>query len=153
MMEDLVNKQGLIWLVARLADVVKTSINKLKETIDEKVSWTPNNEEGKGRQIVMDNHGMIVGLPNTGEQENKAPDKGAANLVMLSKWNVSDFGSTKYPINLNGSKERPTYNDTKEIALVEDLNDLVDEEALEELKQRIIKLEQIIEDFKWKFID
>ena len=50
-------------------------------------------------------------------------DNQAYNLVMVNKWDVADFGSRGLPINLNGSKERPTYNDDKEIALVEDLPD------------------------------
>ena len=48
-------------------------------------------------------------------------DNQSYNLVMVNKWDVADFGSRGLPINLNGSKERPTYNDDKEIALVEDL--------------------------------
>ena len=48
-------------------------------------------------------------------------DNQAYNLVMVNKWDVADFGSRGLPINLNGNKERPTYNDDKEIALVDDL--------------------------------
>ena len=48
-------------------------------------------------------------------------DNEAYNLVMVNKWDVADFGSRGLPINLNGSKERPTYNDDKEIALSDDL--------------------------------
>ena len=51
-------------------------------------------------------------------------DNQSYNLVMVNKWDVADFGSRGLPINLNGSKERPTYNDDKEIALVEDLPDI-----------------------------
>ena len=51
-------------------------------------------------------------------------DNQSYNLVMVNKWDVADFGSRGLPINLNGSKERPTYNDDKEIALVEDLPDV-----------------------------
>lgn len=41
---------------------------------------------------------------------------------MVSKWNKVDLGSTSLDINLNGKSNRPTYNDTKEIALVEDVS-------------------------------
>lgn len=84
--------------------------------LDGKVSWQLGNTT-----IVLPNHGQVVGEPNTQELEGKAPENGNASLLMLSKWNVIDLGSVKYPINLNGSKLRPTYNDTKELALLEDL--------------------------------
>lgn len=51
-------------------------------------------------------------------------DNQSYNLVMVNKWDVADFGSRGLPINLNGSKERPTYNDDKELALKEDLPDI-----------------------------
>lgn len=57
-----------------------------------------------------------------GDMEHSADKKGeGVNLVMLSKWDVADFGSTKVPINFNGSKERPTYNDDNEMALLSDV--------------------------------
>ena len=40
---------------------------------------------------------------------------------MLSKWDKADFGAPGVELNLNGSADRPTYNDTKEIALTEDI--------------------------------
>ena len=52
-------------------------------------------------------------------------DNQSYNLVMVNKWDVADFGSRGLPINLNGSKARPTYNDDKELALKEDIPDLM----------------------------
>ena len=52
-------------------------------------------------------------------------DNQSYNLVMVNKWDVADFGSRGLPINLNGSKARPTYNDDKELALLEDIPDLM----------------------------
>ena len=40
---------------------------------------------------------------------------------MLSKLDKADFGAPGVELNLNGSADRPTYNDTKEIALTEDI--------------------------------
>lgn len=40
---------------------------------------------------------------------------------MLSKWDKADFGAPGVELNLKGSADRPTYNDTKEIALTEDI--------------------------------
>lgn len=46
----------------------------------------------------------------------------AVVLVQMSKYNVQEYGSPTYPINLQGSKKRPTYNDDEQIALMSDLN-------------------------------
>lgn len=56
-------------------------------------------------------------------------DKQSYNLVMVNKWDVADFGSRGLPINLNGSKARPTYNDDKELALKEDVDNLIKSEG------------------------
>ena len=45
---------------------------------------------------------------------------------MISKWDKVDLGTTSHEINLNGSAERPTYNDEKEIALIDDVKNKVD---------------------------
>lgn len=68
------------------------------------------------KAITLENHDLILG---------KKTDGGAVNLAMVSKWDKADYGSTQLPINLNGSETRPTYNDNKEIALVDDLSDTV----------------------------
>lgn len=43
------------------------------------------------------------------------------NIAMVSKWDKVDLGAAGLPINLNGNAARPTYNDDKEIALLEDI--------------------------------
>lgn len=71
-------------------------------------------EENPGRKaITLENHDTILG---------KGTDGSAHNLVMLSKWDKADFGSGSVEINLNGSAERPTYNDDEEIALMKDID-------------------------------
>lgn len=84
--------------------------NQQQEQIDNKVDWINNKQD-----IVLPNHGHILGISTTGAHYN---------LVMLSRWNIADFGTIKYPINLNGSEIRPTYNDTFSIALLDDVNDV-----------------------------
>ena len=64
------------------------------------------------KTIELSNHDTVSGLMTNGT---------GVNIAMVSKWDIADFGSTQLPINLNGSKERPTYNDTKDIALLEDV--------------------------------
>ena len=70
--------------------------------------------ENPGRKaIILENHDIILG---------KTTDGSANALIMMSKWNKVDVGTAQNEINLNGSALRPTYNDTKEIALLEDIN-------------------------------
>lgn len=70
-------------------------------------------EFGEGRKTIqLSNYDNISGIDTKGEGHN---------LVMLSKWDKADFGAPRVELNLNGSADRPTYNDTKEIALTEDI--------------------------------
>lgn len=70
-------------------------------------------ELGEGRKTIqLSNYDNISGIDTKGEGHN---------LVMLSKWDKADFGAPGVELNLNGSADRPTYNDTKEIALTEDI--------------------------------
>ena len=71
-------------------------------------------EQNPGRKtIFLNNHDNICG---------KTTDGSAVNIAMVSKWNKVDLGSSSVEINLNGSAERPTYNDSKQIALLEDVH-------------------------------
>lgn len=70
-------------------------------------------EFGEGRKTIqLSNYDNISGIDTKGEGHN---------LVMLSKRDKADFGAPEVELNLNGSADRPTYNDTKEIALTEDI--------------------------------
>ena len=42
----------------------------------------------------------------------------------MSKWNKVDVGTASNELNLNGSEERPTYNDNDEIALMKDIEEI-----------------------------
>ena len=66
------------------------------------------------KTIMLDNNDTLSAYNTTGT---------ANNIAMISKWDVVDLGSTGLPINLNGSKERPTYNDNEELALVSDMSE------------------------------
>ena len=67
----------------------------------------------------MDNYANLVG---EGADELSGQ---TFNIGMVSKWNKVDLGSASLEINLNGKANRPTYNDTKEIALIEDVNGII----------------------------
>lgn len=79
-------------------------------------------EEGR-KTLQLNNHDSISGKDTSGT---------GYNLAMISKWNKADFGSGNIPINLNGNEERPTYNDTKEIALLNDLTKFIAEDEANE---------------------
>ena len=90
------------------------------------------------KTIELPNHNTISGLDTDGVGHN---------LVMLSKWNVADFGAKNIDINFNGREityvqddfkyitedsYRPTYNDTEKIAFYTDIR-----EVKEKLKNEI----------------
>ena len=84
--------------------------NAIREELAKKVEYTPFDENRK--TIELDNHDTISG---------KKTDGGSVNIAMVSKWDKVDLGSATLPINLNGSEERPTYNDDIQLALLSDV--------------------------------
>lgn len=93
---------------------IRPAIEDLKEN---KVSYVEAEKEGKKYKVIqLDNYANLVG-EGTDELSGQT-----FNIGMVSKWNKVDLGSASLEINLNGKANRPTYNDTKEIALIEDVN-------------------------------
>ena len=84
------------------------------------------------KTIMLDNNDTLSAYNTTGT---------ANNIAMISKWDVVDLGSTSLPINLNGSKERPTYNDSKELALVSDIPNMSEYATTTELETKVDKVE------------
>lgn len=89
--------------------------NEIRPELEKAVKYEDTaTEQNPGRKtIFMNNHDNICG---------KTTDGSAVNIAMVSKWNKVDLGSSSVEINLNGSAERPTYNDSKQIALLEDVH-------------------------------
>ena len=114
-------------------------IEEINEKLDKKVEWTDvSTEENPNRKsIVLENHDTILGKDTNGE---------AANIAMVSKWNKVDLGSAKLEINLNGSAEHPTYNDSEELAFVSDITSSSEtiSKEIEDLKNKDIELEEKI---------
>ena len=100
-----------------LASEISAREQKDIELENNKVGYTDvSTEDNPGRKaIVLANHDTILGYTTEGAVNN---------LIMMSKWNKVDVGSGQVEINLNGSAERPTYNDNSEIALVSDIENL-----------------------------
>lgn len=89
--------------------------NEIRPELEKAVKYEDTStEQNPGRKtIFLNNHDNICG---------KTTDGSAVNIAMVSKWNKVDLGSSSVEINLNGSAERPTYNDSKQIALLEDVH-------------------------------
>lgn len=90
--------------------------NEIRPELEKAVKYEDTaTEQNPGRKtIFLNNHDNICG---------KTTDGSAVNIAMVSKWNNKvDLGSSSVEINLNGSAERPTYNDSKQIALLEDVH-------------------------------
>lgn len=89
--------------------------NEIRPELEKAVKYEDTaTEQNPGRKtIFLNNHDNICG---------KTTDGSAVNIAMVSKWNKVNLGSSSVEINLNGSAERPTYNDSKQIALLEDVH-------------------------------
>lgn len=110
--------QGEVALKANQADV-DFQVNAINDKLAEKADKTELEEAVKYQKFGEDR--KTIQLANYDNISGVATDGTGHNLVMLSKWDVADFGAPGVKINLNGSEARPTYNDDKEIALLEDI--------------------------------
>lgn len=82
----------------------------------------------EGRKFIqMENYGALSGVMTNGD---------GANLAMLSKWDVADFGSVKVHLNLN-SKDAATINDNDVIATDKDLALKADKTEVEALSGKV----------------
>lgn len=88
--------------------------NEIRPELEKAVKYEDTaTEQNPGRKtIFLNNHDNICG---------KTTDGSAVNIAMVSKWNKVDLGAAGLEVNLNGSAERPTYNDTEELALLKDV--------------------------------
>lgn len=117
------------------------SLENASEGLELRVPWTDGNKnrialpfvENANTEAGGGEAGQIIGIPNPNAASisGVAPN-GNAVLVTLNKWNVQEFGSGRYPTNINGSGDRPTYNDNKELAI------LVGDVYTDEHKNRIM---------------
>lgn len=92
--------------------------NEIRPELEKAVKYEDTaTEQNPGRKtIFLNNHDNICG---------KTTDGSAVNIAMVSKWNKVDLGAPGLEVNLNGSAERPTYNNTEEIALLKDVQGIV----------------------------
>lgn len=108
------NKQAVEDLNTKVVDNTSDIID-INARLEEAVFYSRINDTRK--TIQLKNYDSISGVSTTGV---------GFNIAMVSKWDKVDLGSAQIPINLNGSETRPTYNDSKEIALIDDVNTKAD---------------------------
>ena len=90
---------------------LKTRNNKVMiNSTYEVAKFSPYPGEESRKVLQLNNHDSLSGVSTAGE---------GANIAMLSKWDVMDFGSTKYPMNLNALNGEVKINDEKVIATVD----------------------------------
>ena len=105
-------------------DVAVNAIDEKVTTLEGKAvtysdfSYVPGGETEpvERKTIQLANYDSISGMNTAGND--------AANLIMMSKWDKVDIGSSRYPVNLNGSEF--TLNDNRDIAKVYETNGLTD---------------------------
>lgn len=107
-----------------------SDITDINKKLEEAVFYSKIDDTRK--TIQLKNYDSISGVSTTGK---------GINIAMVSKWDKVDLGSTQIPINLNGSETRPTYNDSKEIALVDDVNIKADSDDVYNKSEIDTKLE------------
>lgn len=113
---DVMSVFGVKAYVDEKAEEINSSLDSFVKFDNVETTGNPGR-----KAITLKNHDLLLGTSINGT---------TYNLAMISKWDVADFGTNKLPINLNGSKARPTYNDKKEMALMDDLNDILERISL-----------------------
>lgn len=125
-----------------VAENLKLEENKLDVNKDKVVTFS----DYEGRKIIqLENHDAFSGIMTTGE---------GANLAMISKWDVADFGSVKVHLNLN-SKDAATINDNDIIATDKDLALKADKEEVSAISEKLdLKADKTaLDDVDAKFAD
>lgn len=109
-----------------------------------KVSW----DESKSK-IILPSGGQLVGTKYGADGSD--PEDGAV-IAQLNKWDVMDFGSTKYPLNLNvPSGVRPTVQEkgqsgeeANEVAYLSDLSSISTlQSMMQVLEEKVNSLSKI----------
>ena len=95
---------------------LNTKDDVMINSTDSVATWSPYPGDSNRRALIAKNHDSFTGTKTDGT---------GVNLMMLSKWDVADYGSTTVPMNLNSSV-RPTVNDTEKIAYITDVEALTE---------------------------
>ena len=91
---------------------IKTSGRFTVNSAHEVVTYDPYPGDGTRKILPLENNDSISGKKTTGD---------GVPLIFMSKWDKVEVGGNGAPLNLNGSADRVTYKDDKELAFVDDL--------------------------------
>lgn len=92
-------------------DALETKVDEVKAVADNAVQYSLYDNR---KFIQLANHDALSGVSTTGD---------GANLIMMSKWDKVDIGTSKYPCNLNAIDGIVTINDDLTIATTKDVED------------------------------
>ena len=92
-------------------DTLDVELDKVKAVTDNAVQYSLYDNR---KFIQLANHDALSGVSTTGD---------GANLIMMSKWDKVDIGTSKYPCNLNAIDGIVTINDDLTIATTKDVED------------------------------
>ena len=100
---------------ANITDVeaLETKVEEVKAVADNAVPYSLYDNR---KFIQMANHDSLSGVMTNGD---------AGNLIMMSKWDKVDIGTSKVVCNLNAKDGVVTINDDKQIATQQDVTDAV----------------------------
>lgn len=89
--------------------------NELKEGLDEKVDWTNahSDDHPNRKAIVLEQDDIIMSKVDG--------QSGRVGLLLLTKDGHVSLGTTSKPLNLNGEGVRPTFNNQRGFAFVDEL--------------------------------
>ena len=98
----------------------------------------------EGRKLLV--------LPNNDCLTGKKVDGTGVPLVFMSQWDKVEVGGNGAPLNLNGSADRVTYKDDKELAFVDDLEwiPVICNMNFRTLSDKVYTQEEI---FAWFFVE
>lgn len=92
-------------------DTLDAELDKVKAVTDNAVQYSLYDNR---KFIQLANHDALSGVSTTGD---------GANLIMMSKWDKVDIGTSKYPCNLNAINGIVTINDDLTVATTKDVED------------------------------
>ena len=95
-------------------DSIVENVNTINSKLETVVSYSHDDANNK-ETVLLKNHDSISGLDTNGV---------GYNLVMVSKWNKADFGSSGIQMNLNSLNGVVQINDDKIVATVDQIPDV-----------------------------
>lgn len=128
--------KGAIEAVQAAHQTTADKLDKLDQVAVKYSEFTHGDDPAVRHTIQLKNYDNITGVTTTGL---------GANLAMVSKWDVADFGSAIIPANINAKDGKVTINDSHQIATVDQIPDVSKFETIENVKSSLQALEQKIQ--------